>query len=274
MPDIETLSAVAVAAARKAGDIQREKYGGILNVDAKLAGDLKLEADRLCEAAIVRTVREHFPDHAILAEEGGMTEGAEYIWYIDPLDGTVNFYYGIPYFCTTLACYRRSGGDDAAEMGEPVLGVTHMPLSGELYRAARGKGAFLNDRPIRVREEDGLEDAYVITALGNNAGKLSYTREVILELSLRVRKTRNLGAAALDLAMTAAGRASGYMEYGINPWDFAAGRLLVEEAGGLFTTRPLGNGKFAVAASGRNIHRQLVEAMDRGTPGASGDAGR
>lgn len=261
--DTEKIAAVAVDAARRAGAIQKEKYGGLLNVDAKLADDLKLEADRLCETAIVGAIRDSFPDHAILAEESGRAEGAEYIWYVDPLDGTVNFYYGIPYFCTTLACYRQTA-DDPSGMGEPVLGVTYAALTDELFVAKTGQGAFLNDRPVRVREETALSESFIITSFGNNPKKLEFTRKAILPLSLRIRKTRNMGAAALDLANVAAGRASGYLEVGINPWDVAAGRALVEAAGGAFTARTLPGNRLAVAASGKTIHAQLVEALDSG----------
>lgn len=264
MTDISALTEVAVAAVRKAGAIQREKYGGMLNVDARYADDLKLEADRLCEKAIVDTLRGAFPDHAILAEESGRAEGAEYIWYVDPLDGTVNFYYGIPYFCSTIACYRQDGGADPVGLGEPVLGATYAPLTDELFLGVAGGGASMNGKPVRVREEPSLEEALLITAIGNNPRKLTFTREIILDLSLRVRKTRNLGACALDLATVAAGRASGFIEYGVNPWDLAAGRVLVEAAGGVFTVRRTAAGKFALVASGRNIHGELVEAFSRG----------
>ncbi|MDR1611838.1 MAG: hypothetical protein LBT97_03530 [Planctomycetota bacterium] len=257
--DLDAMLDVAVTAARRAGAVQREKFGGELKVLAKPVGDIKLEADRLCEAAIVETIRDRYPVHAVLAEEGGKTDGAEYIWYVDPLDGTVNYYFGVPHFCATLACYRQTG-DSESGLGEPVLGVTYAAMEDDMYVAAAGRASKVNGRPVRVREEESLEDALVIAALGNQPGKLVFTRQVVLELSKRIRKTRNLGAAALDLAYVASGKASAFFEYGVNAWDIAGGIVLVEAAGGMVTVRRM-EGGLAVVASGRNIHHQLVEML-------------
>lgn len=254
--------AVAVAAARRAGAIQLEKFRGDLNVDAKPVGDLKLEADRLCEQAIVDALRQRYPSHAIVAEESGRADGAEYVWYVDPLDGTVNYYFGIPHFCTTLACYRQTGAaDDPVGMGEPLLGVTYAPVADEMFVGVIGRGATLNGRPVRVREVDSLADAFVTTTIGNKEPKISFTREWTLELSPKLRKTRNLGACALDLAYVAAGLTSGSMEYGLSSWDVAAGRVLVEAAGGVVSMRAIEGGQVAIVASGRNIHPELAAAL-------------
>lgn len=261
--EIDHIVAVGVAAAQKAGAIQREKFGGILNVDAKLADDIKLEADRLCEKAIVDAIREAFPSHAILAEEGGRDEGSGYRWYIDPLDGTVNFYHGMPYFCTTLSCYRLdpSAAGDPDYLGEPVAGITYAPPTDEMFIGVIGRGTTLNGRPVKVREEESLADALILTAIGNNEANIAFTRRVTLDLSQRVRKTRGMGAAAYDLANVAAGRASGFFEYGLNIWDIAAGRVQVEAADGLFHARLFANGKWAVAASGRNINEEMARIL-------------
>lgn len=263
--EIETakLIEVATAAAREAGAIQKEKYGGELTVDRRLRNDLKLEADRLCEAALVAAIRGAFPDHAIVAEESGRAEGADYVWYVDPLDGTVNYYYGIPYFCTTLACYRQSAGaaDSLDRLGEPLVGVTYAPLLDELFVGVAGGEATLNGRPVRVREESGLEEAMLITAFGMYKEKADFTRDRMLPLAARVRKMRNLGACAYDLANIAAGRVSGFFEYGVNDWDLAAGRILVEAAGGRCSAWPLAGGKWLFAASGKNIHDEMRAAL-------------
>ena len=262
---IDHIVAVAVAAAGKAGAIQREKFGGILNVDAKLADDIKLEADRLCEKAIVDTIREAFPEHAILAEESGSDKGRGYRWYVDPLDGTVNFYHAMPYFCTTLACYRLDDGsdDDPGHVGSPLVGVTYAPPTDELFVGVIGRGATLNGRPVRVREEKDIGDAFILTAFGNNAENIAFTRDFTLELSQRIRKTRSMGAAAYDLANVAAGRASGLFEYGLNIWDIAAGRVLVEAAGGVYHARLFPSGKWAVAASGNAISAEMAGILQR-----------
>ena len=264
MDELEKIAAVAVEAAEKAGAIQKEKYGGILNVDAKYADDIKLEADRLCEKAILDTIRSAFPNHAVLAEESGATGDGDHIWCIDPLDGTVNFYHGIPYFCTVIACYSRKGADaDPAGLGTPLVGVTYAPMTDDMFVGVVGRGATLNGKPVRIREEPEFSESFIITSFGNNPDNLAFTRNVTLDLCLKVRKTRNLGACALDLAYVAAGRASGFIEYGVNAWDMAAGRALVEAAGGRFATRKTKNNKLAIAAAGNNIFPTLVEALDR-----------
>lgn len=263
MPEPERLAAVAVEAALASGAVQKEKFGGILAVDKKLADDIKLEADRLCERAMVSIIRKNFPNHAILAEESGDSAGSGYRWYIDPLDGTVNFYHGIPYYCTTLACYRTAGGEERRDLGEPLVGVTYAPPTDELFVGVMGKGTTLNGRPVRVREEENLAEAMILTTFGNNEKNIRFTREVTLDLCLRVRKTRNLGAAAYDLANVAAGRASGFLEHGLNPWDIAAGKVLVEAAGGIFVATCSPGNRWGVAASGRNINPALVEALAR-----------
>ncbi|MDR3211983.1 MAG: inositol monophosphatase [Planctomycetota bacterium] len=265
MEDIDSLVRVAMTAARTAGDIQRQKYGSDLSVDQWLQYDLKLETDRLCEAAIINTIRSSFPTHAIYAEEGGRLDGSDYVWYVDPLDGTVNFYYGMPHFCTTLACYHlddgAGDGSDLATLGTPRLGITYAPLLDEMFIAVAGHGAALNNRPLAVREEESLAESYLLAAIGSYPEKADFTRDFTFPLALRVRKMRAMGACAYDLASVAAGRSSGYFEYGVNTWDLAAGRLLVEEAGGCFTGKKLASGKWLFAASGKNIHPDLLGSI-------------
>ncbi len=256
---------VAAAAARKAGAIQKEYFGKRLNVDKLLKNDVKLEADRLCETAIIGTIRNAFPNHAIAAEESGKAEGEQYIWYVDPLDGTVNFYYGIPYFCTTLACYRKTAamldGLGLASLGDPLVGVTYAPLLDEMFIGIAGEGATLNNNKVEIREEDSLAESYVISAIGNAPEKVNFTADYMLPLARKVRKMRNLGACAYDLANTAAGRASGFFEFGVNAWDIAAGRVLVEAAGGRFSAQKTDSGQWFVAASGQNIHEALLAEL-------------
>ncbi len=264
MPSQPELLEVAIAAAHRAGAIQMEMFGKVLNVDAKTADDVKLEADRLCERAIIDTIRQTYPTHAILAEESGTADGAEYIWYVDPLDGTVNFFYGVPYFCTTIACCRHPGAGaiTPANMGEGMAAVTYAAPTGEMFIASPESGLTLNGRKMRVREDASLADAFLLTAYGNSEEKLRFTREVTLPLSPKVRKIRNLGALAYDLALVASGRASGIYQYGFQVWDVAAGRIMVEAAGGEFHARRYANGNWVMAAAGKSVQKHLLAALD------------
>ncbi len=263
MNELDDIVTVAEAAARRAGAIQMEKYGGLLNVDAKLASDIKLEADRLCEAAMLEEITKRFPSHAVLAEESGAAEGADCVWYVDPLDGTVNFYHGLPYFCTTLACYRKTGGggSDLDALGKPLVGVTYSPIIGEMFTAIAGRGLTLNGRRVRIREEQSLSEALCITSIGNDPEVLGFTERVTLRVCRRIRKARNLGARAYDIANAACGRASGYFEYRVKAWDIAAGKIQVEEAGGRFSLRQCPDGNWVGVASGKNIHDELVKLV-------------
>ena len=263
MLDLDHVVKIATNAARKAGDIQREKFGSVLTVDKRMRNDLKLETDRLCEASLVNDVRKAFPNHAILAEEGGATSGEEYIWYIDPLDGTVNFYYGIPYFCTTLACYRRTGPDDDGikSMGEPLVGVTYAPLQDELFVGVVGQKATMNGQRITVREEPNLEEVALLTAISLYPEKYDFTMNRLLPLAARITKVRSVGACAYDLASVAMGRGSAFCEYGVHAWDHAAGRAIIEAAGGSYSAWPTPDKKWLVAASGKTVHADLVAAV-------------
>lgn len=258
MIDNESLLKTAMTAAQRAGEVQRSKYGAQLGVDAKLKYDIKLEADRLCEAAIIETIRKDFPSHSILAEERGAEGGDDYLWIVDPLDGTVNFYYGIPYFCTTIACYRRADAVPG-DLGTPLIGVVYAPLANELFTAKRGEGAFLNGKRLAVREDTDMSEALLLTNIPRPSAQKRSDRSLLAE---RVRKIRSLGAAAYDMANVAAGRASGFFEIGVHAWDYAAGRLLVEEAGGKFTGWEYAPGKWAVAVSGPGIHGELVRELE------------
>ena len=152
--DLDAILDTAVAAARAAGEILLTHAGRTLNVDEAMAFDIKLEVDRLCEEAIVSIVQGRFPDHAILAEEGGAQDGtAAYRWIIDPLDGTVNYFYGIPYYCTSIACYEQPTGNPPQEtfesLGRPVAAVVFAPATDELFSAHAEGPCLLNGRPIR-----------------------------------------------------------------------------------------------------------------------------
>jgi len=221
---------IAVKAARRAGNLinRSARDLDLLTVTAKGPKDFVSEVDRAAEAAIVETLLEAYPDHAILAEEGtakGANASAENVWIIDPLDGTTNFLHGFPQYCVSIALQHR---------GQVTQGVIYDPVRNDLFTASRGRGAFLNDRRIRVSRRDHLRDCLIGTGFPFRDG--SYLDTYLQMMKTMIEQTAGLrrpGAAALDLAYVAAGFYDGFFEVGLNPWDVAAGGLLVLEAGGL-----------------------------------------
>jgi len=219
---------IAVRAARRAGSIINRAAldGGGLEVRSKRMNDFVTKVDHASEEAIIEIVRRAYPDHAVLAEESGNTAGsAEYQWIIDPLDGTTNFIHGFPQYCVSIAIRHR----DALSHG-----VIYDPLKNELFTASKGRGAFLNDRRVRVSKCVRLGDALVGTGFPfkeiDNIERYSGQLKQLMQKSAGVRRA---GAAALDLAYVACGRLDAFWEIGLSPWDMAAGALMITEAGGL-----------------------------------------
>jgi myo-inositol-1(or 4)-monophosphatase len=220
----------AVKAARRAGNIinRGARDLDLLTVTAKGPKDFVSEIDHAAEAAIVETLLTSYPDHAILAEEGtnkGKNAQADYVWIIDPLDGTTNFLHGFPQYCVSIALSHK---------GVVQQGVIYDPVRNDLFTATRGRGAFLNDRRIRVSRRPHLRDCLIGTGFPFRDG--SYLDTYLAMMKTMITHTAGLrrpGAAALDLAYVAAGFYDGFWEVGLNPWDVAAGSLLVLEAGGL-----------------------------------------
>ena len=219
----------AVKAARRAGGIINRASNNLdaLTIQHKSLNDLVSEVDRAAEEAIIDTLSTAYPDHAFLGEEGGAVGKSDYVWIIDPLDGTTNFLHGFPVYCVSIAC---------AVKGVLTHGVIFDPVHNDLFTSSRGAGAYLNDRRLRVSKREKLIDALVGT--GFPFRMHDYTDAYIGMMREFMRKTagiRRPGAAALDLANVAAGRLDGFWEIGLHPWDMAAGALMVMEAGGLVT---------------------------------------
>jgi myo-inositol-1(or 4)-monophosphatase len=219
---------IAVRAARRAGSIinRASLDGSTLKVRSKQANDFVTQVDNAAEEAIIETVRRAYPGHGFLAEEsGGTSADAETVWIIDPLDGTTNFIHGFPQYCVSIGVQHR---------GALAHAVVYDPGRNELYTASKGRGAFLNDRRIRVSKCERLEDALVGTGFPfKELSRLDlYTRQLrsLMQGSSGVRRA---GAAALDLAYVACGRLDAFWEMGLSAWDMAAGALLIKEAGGL-----------------------------------------
>ncbi|MCK9489608.1 MAG: inositol monophosphatase [Xanthomonadales bacterium] len=221
--------AIAVKAARAAATILLRRMARLdaIPVTEKDRFDFASEVDRQAEAEIIKELRRTYPRDAILAEESGAQGRGDTVWVIDPLDGTHNYLRGLPHFCVSIARVAR---------GEPELGVVYDPLRSELFTATRGGGAFLNDRRIRVADRRNLEGALLATGMHwrqrrHLDAQLAMLRDM-LSTQVQVADIRRSGSAALDLAYVASGRLDGYFELGLKPWDMAAGRLLVREAGG------------------------------------------
>ena len=221
---------IAVKAARRAGSIinRAALAGGGREVRVKRANDFVTEVDQAAEAAIIDIIRKAYPGHAILAEESGASRGggeSETIWIVDPLDGTTNFIHGFPQYCVSIGVQHR---------GTLTQAVVFDPAKDELYTATRGRGAFLNDRRIRVTSRTHLREALVGT--GFPCTELSRLDDYVAALRIVMTSSagvRRAGAAALDLAYVAAGRLDAFWEMGLAPWDMAAGALMIQEAGGL-----------------------------------------
>lgn len=218
---------IAVRAARSAGNIILRASDRIdsLTIETKSNNDFVTEIDRKAEQEIIHTIRQAYPDHAILAEESGADGKGDFEWIIDPLDGTTNFLHGFPQYCVSIA-FRQRGRLDQA--------VVYDPLRQELFTASRGNGALLNDHRIRVSSVKKMELALLGTGFPyKDMYYIDSYLPMLKDMLATTSGVRRAGSAALDLAYVAAGRLDGFWEMGLQPWDMAAGVLLVQEAGGM-----------------------------------------
>jgi myo-inositol-1(or 4)-monophosphatase len=226
----------AAEIAREAGARLREFYAQGVATEYKGDVDLVTIADRTVEKLIRTRLGTVFPDHGIFGEEGtrDRLEG-EFRWYVDPLDGTTNFAHGLPQFCVSMGLEQRPANLTAVEDGTLVAGVIYDPLRDELFSAERGKGASLNGKPIHVSRNAELAESLVATGFPSRKRHASPNIHFYQEFTLRSHGVRRAGSAALDLAYVAAGRLEAFWEFNLNPWDTAAGILMIEEAGGRVT---------------------------------------
>ncbi|MEU1969441.1 inositol monophosphatase family protein [Micromonospora sediminicola] len=221
---------IAEHAARLAGRELRRRLGNPGRVDHKSAPtDPVSDADRASEALIVTELRRHRPDDGILAEEGStQPSGSGLRWVIDPLDGTVNYLYGIPFFSVSIACEQHTPTG-----WQPLVGTVYDPMHDELFHATRGAGAWLNEQPLARRAPTGLHDAILATGLAYRHHHRTRQGVLINKLAAQARDLRMLGSTALALCWVAAGRCDGYLEDHAERWDLAAGSLIAEEAGAI-----------------------------------------
>jgi len=222
--------------ALEAGALLRGYFERGVATEYKGDVDLVTEADRASEKLIVERLSAAFPSHGIFGEEGARRGlDGEYRWYVDPLDGTTNFAHGFPVFCVSIGLEHRPPGLDADADGELVAGVIYDPTRDELFSAQKGLGAYLNGRRIQVSRTRHLAEALLATGFPSRKRHASPNIHFYQEFTLRSHGVRRAGSAALDLAYTACGRMDGFWEFNLNPWDTAAGAILVLEAGGSIT---------------------------------------
>ena len=255
----------AAEVAREAGARLREFFSQGVETEYKGDVDLVTVADRTVEKLIRTRLGEVFPDHGIYGEEGTRERlDQEFRWYVDPLDGTTNFAHNVPHFCVSMGCERRTEGEQGGD-GTLVAGVIYNPMLDELFCVERGGGATLNGRPIHVAETPDLAESLVATGFPSRKRHDSPNIHFYHEFTLRSHGVRRAGSAALDLAYVACGRFEAFWEFNLNPWDTAAGFLLVEEAGGRITDfagKPYRLDSREVLASNGLIHQELVSMFD------------
>jgi myo-inositol-1(or 4)-monophosphatase len=252
----------ATAIAREAGARLREFFSQGVETEYKGDVDLVTVADRTSEKLIRERLSEAFPEHGIYGEEGTRDRlESEFRWYVDPLDGTTNFAHGLPQFCVSLGLEQRRKGLAPDADGTLVAAVIYDPLRDDLFAAEQGRGARLNGRPMRVSSTPELAEALVATGFPSRKRHESPNIHFYHEFSLRSHGVRRAGSAALDLAYVATGRLDAFWEFNLNPWDTAAGILLIEEAGGRvtdFSGKPFRIHGHELLASNGLIHAELI----------------
>ena len=222
---------IAIEAVRACGDLLLREAGKFDDV-AEFAHDVKLSQDRSSEAIILAAIERSFPGDGFLSEErGAKNSSSGFHWVIDPLDGTMNYFRNIPQSCISVACLDR---------GEHIIGIVYDFLKDELFTAQQGTGAFLNEKPIRVSSVATLGKATIAYGLMKGEEEIRIGMEFLSSFVPRVRKVRLMGAAALDLCYVACGRFDLFVEFNLKPWDTAAGRLIITEAGGDYREEPFG----------------------------------
>lgn len=256
---LQSLLDIATIAAQSAGAELRRYWGNLSDIQEKgRPGDLVTEADRAAEAAVLNCLKRHCPTHSILAEESGQIGSFddEYVWVIDPLDGTTNYAHGYPAFAVSIGLVIK---------GEPSVGVIYNPIAQELYCGAKGLGATCNDRPMQVSKTPTLAQSLLVTGFAydrHTTADNNYAE--FCHLTHLTQGVRRSGSAAMDLSQVACGRLDGYWERGLSPWDLAAGMVLVREAGGMVTAYDGGPFDFAsgrILATNGLLHNALSQQL-------------
>ncbi len=255
--DIDNILRIAVSAAYKSADVLRNKFGNIEKISKKGEIDLVTEADIESEKVIIKHIKSQFPEHSILSEESGEEiRNSDYLWIIDPLDGTTNFAHGLGLFATSIAF---------AAKGRVLAGVILNPITSELFSASSGKGSFLNGRPIRVSDSGIVKDSLLVTGFPYDFNTiLNPLINRFQNCLTEARGIRRLGSAALDLCYVACGRFDGFWEQNLKPWDTAAGFIIAEEAGAKvtdFSGKPFLVDKKEILVTNQKIHEEMIQLL-------------
>ena len=256
--NMDFIKRTGIKAAFDSGRILKSYFGNISHIRKKGLVDLVTEADVASEEKIIKIIRKSFPDHSILAEESGLEQGdADHQWIIDPLDGTVNFAHQVPIFSISIAYAFR---------GTPVMGIVLNPVTGELFSAVAGEGAFLNDRPIQVSDTMVVQESLLASGFPYDLLSIFDTITERLENCLKAAQgIRRLGSAAIDICAVACGRFDGFWEQNLHPWDTAAAMLIASEAGAVvtdFTNQPFTMHKKEILATNGHIHGEMLSLLD------------
>jgi myo-inositol-1(or 4)-monophosphatase len=251
----------AISVAQEAGRLLRDRIGSRIDITHKGSIDIVTDVDLASERLIRERIATHYPRHQVLAEEGGLAESAsDYRWVVDPLDGTTNYAHGFPVFCVSIALQH---------LGETILGVVYDPMREELFTAERGTGAALNNRPIRVSSTGDILQSLLSTGFPYDIKTSNLTNlDHWANFAMHAQALRRIGSAALDLCYVACGRFDGFWELSLNPWDMAAGALIVSEAGGRITDfqgNQFSSYKPEVIASNGLIHDRMIEVIAIGS---------
>jgi myo-inositol-1(or 4)-monophosphatase len=248
---MEDYLGAAETAAKAAGEMLRQNFGKPLHVNSSTAHDIKLEIDVQSQQLITESLLEKFPEHALYGEEGIVgDQSSAHQWVVDPLDGTVNYFYRIPHFCVSIALRSQ---------GKIIVGVIYDPVRDEMWSVQKGKCPTLNGTEFRVSDRTELSQSVISIGLAKTSDTIDTNLPLLQEMVHRVRKCRILGSAALDMAYVACGRFDAYIEKGISLWDIAAGWILVESAGGKIELQPRPDmkDKYSIVASNGKIDLEL-----------------
>jgi len=258
---MQALLTIAVRAARKAGDFVIREANRIKSVETKSHNDYVTNVDQAAEQLIIDTISHAYPEHAFLGEESGeskSTENSDFQWVIDPIDGTTNFIRKIPHWAISIACKHK---------GRTQIGVVYDPSKGELFTAVQGRGAQFDGKKIRVSKTKGLEHSILATGFPfRDEAKLKEYLQIFEKLFPLCSDMRRAGSAALDLAYVAAGRLDGFWEFGLSPWDTAAGVLLVQESGGMVADmqgNPSYEDKGSILAANPSAFKAMLKAINQ-----------